>query len=130
MASVKRTPRAYVFERSKLESGTHVVRPGERRDIARIPVDILARIEWSGRDTTGVIANLGIGGAFVRSALSPSYGSYVHLCVEHGGKPIHLVGVVRWTDEIGFGVQFERMGAYETSIIAGYIARARAKLLD
>jgi hypothetical protein len=128
MASVKERRGTYEFMRGKLESGTHVVRAHERRDIARVRVDLPARVEWDGRVVDGLIVDLGIGGAFVRCSIAPAYGAYVHIAIEHANKPVHLTGIVRWGDERGFGTQFDRLGVYETSVVAGFIARARAKL--
>jgi type IV pilus assembly protein PilZ len=58
---------------------------------------------------------------FIETAFPAAFGSavLVRMTMTDRRDPILLPGIVRWTNESGFGLQFGLLGARETHVIAG-----------
>src|SRR5687767_1620819 len=99
-----------------LKSGQHRIDREERRRIARIPTSLAVLVESETGETVGIATDLGIGGMFVSAADAPAYGTIVHVHIAPPDVPseVRLRGVVRWVTELGFGIQFDALGARET----------------
>jgi hypothetical protein len=97
-----------------------------RRRQPRVPANIWVTIEAANGRFDAMAANLGLGGAFIESTPSLSYGEevVVHLPLPGVAKPLRLSAVVRWSSSTGFGVQFLEMGAKETHAISALVAAA------
>lgn len=99
----------------------------DRRRLTRVPVELDVTIEFAdGRRTATRATDIGLGGMFIESSESPSYGDTltVHAVLAGAGGPSRLPAVVRWVTESGFGVQFGLLTARETHAIARIIQRA------
>jgi len=67
----------------------------------------------------GRTRDLSIGGAFVRTREVPAFGSRVTMrLVSPAAGEVALQGIVRWTKDEGFGLQFQLLSAKETYAIA------------
>jgi type IV pilus assembly protein PilZ len=57
---------------------------------------------------------------FIETAFPAAFGSavLVRMTMTDRRDPILLPGIVRWTNESGFGLQFGLLGARETYVIA------------
>lgn len=88
----------------------------EPRVVANIWVTIERTSEGPRSRFDAVAANLGLGGAFIEGEPSLSYGEMVMVHLPLPGLPeaLALTAVVRWKNDVGFGVQFLEMGAKET----------------
>ena len=69
--------------------------------------------------------DLSIGGMFVLSEEVVTFGEELSILLTPvgTGKSLTLPAVVRWTQELGFGVQFGLLGARETHAISGLVRR-------
>jgi len=65
---------------------------------------------------TGVARDLSLGGAFVESGTIPPFGTPVTLSLRFAadGPELRFPGLVRWSSDRGFGMQFGLIGARET----------------
>ena len=101
-----------------------------RRRAPRVVANIWVTIERTspGSRFDAVAANLGLGGAFIESEPSLSYGEtvVVHLPLPGLPEALALTAVVRWKNDAGFGVQFLEMGAKETHALALALAALAA----
>jgi hypothetical protein len=97
-----------------------------RRREPRVVANIWVTIERTGPRSRfdAVAVNLGLGGAFIESEPSLSYGEMVIVHLPLPGLPgaLALTAVVRWKNDAGFGVQFLEMGAKETHALAQALA--------
>jgi hypothetical protein len=95
-----------------------------RRRVPRVPVNISVTIEHQGTSFDAVAANVGLGGAFIECGAGLSYGEQivVHLPLPGMTDVLRLLGIVRWSNASGFGVQFSEMGARETHAISALMA--------
>lgn len=117
--------------KQKLKSGQHRIYCDERRRIARIPTSLAVLVESETGETVGMATDLGIGGVFVSAADSPAYGTVVHVHIAPPDVPseVRLQGVVRWITELGFGIQFDALGARETHTLSVLLEEAGGRLL-
>jgi hypothetical protein len=67
---------------------------------------------------------LSFGGAFIESSLRPAFATRVSLVFRVPGHEltIHATGTVRWSDERGFGVQFDGLRAQAVGALGKYFA--------
>jgi hypothetical protein len=96
----------------------------EKRSHARKQVDLETQVTPHGASAfSGVLRDLGVGGAFIESAQEVPYDSALTLTLAVPGEatPLQLPGVARWSKPGGFGVQFGLLGARETHAIARLI---------
>lgn len=112
-------------QETRVRSGLRPVQRPDRRAIARFKTDCSAQIEWKGRVLDVLISDLGIGGLFVRSPVSPPYGEHVVVVAMLDQRKIRLGAVVRWGDERGFGAQFDALGALDAASVIALVARKR-----
>jgi hypothetical protein len=88
----------------------------DKRRHPRVPVNL--PISWEGPErvaTSGVLVDVSMGGAFVRSENPPAFGTTVTIVGDlPGASGARLPAVVRWSKPDGFGVQFGLLGARET----------------
>ena len=104
-------------------SGIHISRRGE----PRVPVALSVAVSSEAGPFDGNIVNLGVGGAFIESASRLSYGTRIELAMTLPGlRQQSLVpAVVRWSSDVGFGVQFQELGARETHAISGLVSASK-----
>jgi type IV pilus assembly protein PilZ len=81
---------------------------------------------WDGSPRTATITDLGIGGLFAECAERPAFNTSVLVVIEHAGGPLRLPGIVRWSNEVGMGLQLGLLGARETHAIAELLNGARS----
>lgn len=93
----------------------------------RVPVNLPVVVEHGAARFEAVAANLGLGGVFVLASPGLPYGEHLDVVVELPGLAglSRLPGVVRWSDQGGFGVQFQQLGARETHAIGVAVAAYR-----
>jgi hypothetical protein len=105
-------------------SGTRRFRRGQ----PRVPVNLPVVVEHASVSMSALARDLGLGGMFVEADLVLPYGSDVVVLVQLPGftEPSRLPGIVRWSREHGFGVQFSPMSARETYAITALVAAAKA----
>jgi hypothetical protein len=98
-----------------------------QRTQPRIPVSLPVVVEHSAGILHALTVNVGPGGMFIQADAVLAYAVRVELLVQLPGiqEPSHLPGVVRWSDNSGFGVQFLQLGARETHALATLVASAR-----
>src|SRR5262245_47064399 len=99
----------------------------ERRQFERAEFADAVEIEVAGKKFSAHVRDLSVGGAYVVTAEKIAFGASVKITLNlpalaHKG-PRTLVGVVRWTREDGFGIQFGPTGAVDTFALADYVAR-------
>lgn len=118
---VLRCPMANVTRLGELEeesssSATRRARRGPVRVAVRLPVIV----EHATETVRAVAIDVGLGGMFVEASSLLAYGVRVDILVELPGAPLkaRLPGLVRWSNERGFGVQFLQLGARETHAIS------------
>jgi hypothetical protein len=88
--------------------------PTKRRSV-RVGLELPVVVEHAGARVQGRTANIGFGGAFIRTPERFAYGERVELWLPLLGPETVscLSSIVRWSDDSGFGVQFLGMGARE-----------------
>jgi hypothetical protein len=94
------------------------------REHHRIVAELSVFVELEGADAVpGLARDLSLGGAFIESSLVPPFGTIVTLRLT--GPELRFPGVVRWTSERGFGLQFGLLGARETHGLVKLLAELR-----
>lgn len=93
--------------------------PTKRRSV-RVGLELPVIIEHATNRVQGQTANIGFGGAFVRTPARFAYGERVDLWLPLLGPETVscLSSVVRWCDDSGFGVQFLAVGAREANALS------------
>jgi hypothetical protein len=88
--------------------------PTKRRSV-RVGIELAVIIEHAATRAHAQIANIGFGGAFIRTPERFAYGARIDLWLPllGPGTVSHFASVVRWCDDSGFGVQFLAVGARE-----------------
>jgi hypothetical protein len=106
-------------------SWTPEVSVHEKRAYSRNQIRVQVTCTTEGGATiVGSTRDLSIGGAFIETREVPAFGSKVSLRVQGGnGAEIVVAGIVRWTKEDGFGLQFQLLGAKETYVLAKMTSR-------
>jgi Tfp pilus assembly protein PilZ len=92
----------------------------EKRAHTRVPIDADARCETDdGHVISGVAKDISIGGMFIETEETPSFGTRVTVVTRLPGldAEVRLPGVVRWSKPDGIGIQFGLLGARETHAI-------------
>jgi hypothetical protein len=104
-------------------SGIHLSRRGE----PRVPVTMDVSVNYQAERFEGTVVNIGVGGAFIEAAPRLSYGTLIEISVRLPGlqQPSLVPAVVRWSSEVGFGVQFQALGARETHAISGLVSASK-----
>jgi hypothetical protein len=119
-------PAARTASASNPESGEHPI-ARDRRSASRVTTELTVLVEAYGQNIVGIATDLGLGGTFVCSIETLPYGTDVD--VRFGGPEVGLElcipGTVRWTTELGFGVQFGALGARETRALILFCTAAR-----
>ena len=96
----------------------------EKREHRRIPLDVKVCCEVEGAEgpVIGTGKDLSLGGMFIESANSPSFGTKmtVRVALPAQENELRLPAVVRWCNDGGFGVQFGLLGARETFAITRF----------
>jgi len=89
----------------------------------RVPINLPIVIQLGAASFHAIAVNLGMGGVLVGAGPVLSYGERVDVLVELPGLagPSRLPGVVRWSNQEGFGVQFQELGARETYAISALV---------
>jgi hypothetical protein len=97
-------------------SGQHRIAPKERRAQARVAVHFPLWVTLEAGALSGVATDLGVGGMFIRAAEPLAYETKVTVEFRSSiaGATLRLPAVVRWSTNIGFGVQFGALGILET----------------
>lgn len=84
----------------------------KRRRGLRLPLELPVLFECAGDKVRALTTNVGLGGAFIKSLERPAYGARLDLWIALPGAALsHLLCVVRWYDDSGFGVQFLQVSA-------------------
>jgi hypothetical protein len=93
--------------------------PTKRRSV-RVGLELPVIIDHAGVRVQGQTANIGFGGAFIRTPEHFAYGERVELWLPllGPGTVSCLSSIVRWCDESGFGVQFLGVGAREANALS------------
>jgi len=93
----------------------------ERRRLSRAPADFSVAIESNGDQWTAWAVDIGLGGMFIETDAVPAYGSIIHVTIGAPTLPqaMRLPGIVRWSAEGGFGVEFGLLGIRETYALVG-----------
>lgn len=84
-----------------------------------------ALLIWDGSPRQATITDLGIGGLFAECAECPPFNTSVMVVLDGADGPLRLPGIVRWTNEVGMGLQLGLLGARETHAIAELVGQAR-----
>jgi hypothetical protein len=80
----------------------------------RLALELPVLVDRAGTKTRTYTSNVGLGGAFIKSRERPTYGEHIDLWIAlRPGKLSHLLCVVRWYDDTGFGVQFLQVSAQD-----------------
>ena len=102
----------------------------EKRQFERAQFDGEVQVTVAGGEQfSALVRDLSVGGTYILSEHKPAFGTEVTLSMrlpalaERGKGAGTLGGVVRWTRDDGFGVQFGPTGALETWALADYVAR-------
>jgi Tfp pilus assembly protein PilZ len=113
--------------RDRVESGTRRI----RRHAERVSIKLTVVVEHTAGSFEGTALDIGFGGMFVESNSVPTYGDRVDivLTLPTGPDPLRLPGLVRWTKEQGFGLQFLELGARETYAIARLLESVKGSQL-
>jgi len=86
----------------------------KRRRGLRLPLELPVLIDRAGAKVRAYTTNVGMGGAFIKSLERPAYGERIDLWLALPGASLsHLLCVVRWYDDSGFGVQFLQVSAQD-----------------
>jgi hypothetical protein len=88
----------------------------------RVPVtcttDGGAQVDANTRDVS-------VGGVFIESPDIPAFGTKISLILNAPElASMKLPGIIRWTTNDGFGVQFQLLGARETHALALLVSRS------
>lgn len=105
-------------------SGTRA-KPQDRRSLTRLAIELEAMLIWDGSPRPALVTDLGIGGMFVECAEVAPFNTSVLVVLDMAG-PLRLPGIVRWSNEVGMGLQLGLLGARETHAIAGLLGQARS----
>src|SRR5258705_4168703 len=101
----------------------HEIEPAgaERRQLNRVSADFTVEIEADGETWRAWAVDIGIGGMFIETDAVPRYGSVVYIKIGTPPlpQPMRLPGIVRWTKEGAFGVEFGLLGIRETYALVG-----------
>ena len=101
----------------------------EKRLFERAHFDGKVNVSHAGGSFAAQVRDLSVGGVYILSEHKLAFGTDVSLSMllpalaERGKGPMTLTGIVRWTRDDGFGVQFGPTGALETWALADYVAR-------
>ena len=93
----------------------------DKRAHTRIPLSADVACEVSGGATIiGRARDISVGGMFIESETSVSFGTEVSIVLRLPGAKtdLRLPAVIRWLNPGGFGVQFGLLGARETHAIS------------
>jgi hypothetical protein len=98
-----------------------------KRRSPRYAVSLSVLVEVQGVRVEGMAINVGMGGMFITGP-HLAYGQQVEVIAELPGAAgtLRLPGVVRWTDEQGFGIQFLQLGAQATHSLSSLMAALAA----
>jgi type IV pilus assembly protein PilZ len=101
----------------------------EKRQHSRTPLNAHVTYEVSGGEAArdGILRDISMGGVFIEASVVPAFGAKVMVRGRLPGdtQDVELPGVVRWSNEGGFGVQFGLLGARETHSIARILSARR-----
>jgi type IV pilus assembly protein PilZ len=106
-------------------SGTRA-KPQDRRALTRLTIELDVLLIWDGTPRPARVTDLGIGGLFVECSEPPPFNTSVLVVLDHTGGPLRLPGIVRWSNEVGMGLQLGLLGARETHAIAELLGQARS----
>lgn len=93
----------------------------DKRSHPRVPLSADVTCEVSGGASfTGRAKDISIGGMFIESEMSASFGTQVTIVLRlpNTKADSKLPGIIRWLKPGGFGVQFGLLGARETHAIS------------
>lgn len=112
--------------------GSPLPLPTKRRSL-RVAIELPVVIERATTRAHGQTANIGFGGAFIKTGERFAYGERINLLIPllGPGTVSRVSSVVRWCDDSGFGVQFLVLGAHEAHaltelVLAGALRRTPA----
>jgi hypothetical protein len=85
----------------------------QRRSSKRYDIAVDAEVTIGEVRHTATMRNVSLGGLYLNSAERPAMGTRVSLrfSVPTQKEPIEVISIVRWTDMLGFGVQFDGLRA-------------------
>jgi PilZ domain-containing protein len=97
----------------------------EQRKHHRVPINLgVTCISADGEAFPGLAKDISVGGMFVESEKKLAFASTVTLVLEGvAARVLRLPGVVRWSEQHGFGVQFGLLGAYATHAIVNLVKK-------
>lgn len=98
----------------------------EKRSHARAQINVPVTCEAAGgASINGVAKDISVGGVYIQSSQQLPFNTAVTVVGQLPGssKQSRLPGVVRWTKENGFGVQFGLLGAVDTHLITKLMGR-------
>lgn len=98
----------------------------ERRRHPRKTVDLAAECELAdGRRWSVTLDRMSIGGSFVATAEVQPFGTamVLHFRLADRSAPLAIEAVVRWTSELGMGVQFGSLGGRATYELTEFLAK-------
>ncbi len=97
----------------------------ERRRSYRHQVALPVDLSVAGQRHRSMTRMLSLGGALVESPLRPAFNTRVELRFALPGQlmPIQVGATVRWSDERGFGVQFDGLRAYAVYCLGKFFER-------
>jgi hypothetical protein len=93
----------------------------DHRRFHRVPLGV--PVEFRSGDSShkvhGTAKDISLGGMFIETASPAAVGVTLFLgfTLPGYGKPMFVSGTVRWTSQVGMGVQFGPLGASETHAI-------------
>ncbi|HYJ09513.1 MAG TPA: PilZ domain-containing protein [Polyangiaceae bacterium] len=93
----------------------------DKRTHPRVPINADVMCEVSGgASITGRAKDISIGGMYIESEVSVSFGTQVTIVLRlpNTKADSKLPGIIRWLKPGGFGVQFGLLGARETHAIS------------
>ena len=97
----------------------------EQRKHHRVPVSFeVTCIAGDASSFTGTMRDISIGGMFVESERNLPFGMALTLVLKGvAARELRLPSIVRWSEPLGFGVQFGLLGAYDTHVIVELVKK-------
>jgi len=97
----------------------------EQRKHHRVPVSFeVTCIQDDASSFTGAVRDVSVGGLFIETELQLAFGTALTLVVTGlAARELRLPAVVRWSEPLGFGVQFGLLGAYATHVIVELVKK-------
>lgn len=97
----------------------------EQRRHQRVPVSFKVQcVRDDGDSFDGLVTDLSVGGMFIDSERALPFDTKLTLVITAlSARELKLPATVRWSEPLGFGVQFGLLGAYATHVIVDLVKK-------